>query len=56
MPDPPVLLETELPDLTGVHLAELPSLALLAAHRVVLLQQVERPRFNLGTGPPGRAD
>lgn len=48
-------LETVLPDLAGANLADLAGLQ-LAADREVLIAQVERPRPNIGSGPPGRAD
>ena len=48
-------IETQLPDLTGMTLADLRGLD-LEADREVLLAQVEKPRFNIGSGPPGRAD
>jgi hypothetical protein len=48
-------IETVLPDLTGVLLADLTGLQ-LAADREVLIAQVEKPRPNIGSGPPGRAD
>lgn len=50
-------LETQLPDLRGNSVAELAQpLAALAGYRTELLAQVERPRPNIGSGPPGRAD
>lgn len=49
-------LETVLPDLAGVNLADLTGQLELAADREVLIAQVERPRPNIGSGPPGRAD
>ncbi len=48
-------IETQLPDLTGVTLADLTRLDLTPERRA-LLEQVERPRPNIGSGPPGRAD
>jgi hypothetical protein len=51
-------VETDLPDLQGVGFDELRSQRrdALEPFREILLQQVERPRINLGSGPPGRAD
>jgi hypothetical protein len=52
-------IETDLADLRGVALDELCLRAaqdILAPFREVLINQVERPRLNIGTGPPGRAD
>jgi hypothetical protein len=55
----PDTIETELADLRGIGLDELCRRRLqdaLEPFREVLINQVERPRINLGTGPPGRAD
>jgi hypothetical protein len=51
-------VETDLPDLQGVGFDELRSQRrdALEPFREILLRQVERPRINLGSGPPGRAD
>jgi hypothetical protein len=52
-------IETDLADLRGVALDELCLRAVqdvLAPFRDVLISQVERPRLNIGQGPPGRAD
>lgn len=50
-------IETELPDLTGISLADLAGMCdELAPYRKILIGQVEKPRPNIGTGPPGRAD
>lgn len=52
-------METELPDLQGLTLDQLSRPEIrdqLEPFRQVLLGQVERPRPNIGTGPPGRAD
>lgn len=50
-------VETLLPDLTDITLADLPGLHPQLQPFLERLQaQVERPRINLGTGPPGRAD
>lgn len=49
-------IETQLPKLIGMTLADLQGLEALDADRQVLLGQVEKPRFNIGSGPPGRAD
>lgn len=51
-------LETDLPDLCDVGLDELrpQSRDAFEPFRQQLLSQVERPRINLGSGPPGRAD
>jgi hypothetical protein len=52
----PKQLETPLPDLTGVSLADLRRLD-LAVEQAELVAQVQRPRVNLGgSSPPGRAD
>lgn len=52
-------METDLADLHGIAVDELCQLAFqdaLEPHRRALISQVERPRPNIGTGPPGRAD
>jgi hypothetical protein len=52
-------IETDLADLRGATLDELCQRALQGAlepYRRVLISQVERPRPNIGSGPPGRAD
>ena len=51
-------VETELADLCEVSFDQLRGQRWdeLEPFRRVLLGQVERPRVNLGTGPPGRAD
>jgi hypothetical protein len=52
-------IETVLADLRGVSLDELcgrQSQDALEPYRDALITQVERPRINLGSGPPGRAD
>lgn len=57
MTEPDAPLPTLLPDLGALTLADLRARAgLLAEDQEVLCGQVERPRINLGTGPPGRAD
>jgi len=48
-------IETLLPDLTGINLRDLQAME-LKADREVLRAQVEKPRLNIGSGPPGRAD
>nr|WP_221382492.1 hypothetical protein [Actinoplanes polyasparticus] len=51
--------ETDLADLRGTTLDQLCQLALrdaLEPYRQQLIGQVERPRPNIGSGPPGRAD
>ena len=49
--------ETEMPDLRHVPLDELSEdLEQIAGDREKLIGQVERPRPNIGSGPPGRAD
>ena len=51
------VIETDLADLRAVTLGELLRLqSVLAPFEEVLISQVERPRLNIGTGPPGRAD
>jgi hypothetical protein len=52
-------IETELADLREFGFDELCQRRLqeaLEPYREALINQVERPRINLGTGPPGRAD
>jgi hypothetical protein len=50
-------LESHLVDLTEVSLEQLPSLRIAhAPFRTALIDQVEKPRVNIGSGPPGRAD
>jgi hypothetical protein len=52
-------LDTDLPDLRGTTLDQLCQRALHSAmepYREALIGQVERPRPNIGSGPPGRAD
>lgn len=50
-------IETELPDLTGVTLADLRTCPDAEEATRVVVAQVQRPRRNLGSsGPPGRAD
>jgi hypothetical protein len=49
-------IETELPNLAGVNLLELSRRRDLDQEREALIAQVERPRLNIGSGPPGRAD
>lgn len=47
-----------LPDLSKVSLDDLRHCTdvLLDESTIVMYAQVERPRYNLGSGPPGRAD
>lgn len=53
---------TDMPDLTGVSFWDLsetssgPLQQDLATARNTVWEQVGRPRYNLGSGPPGRAD
>jgi hypothetical protein len=52
-------IETDLADLRGTTLDQLCQWELQGAlepYRQVLISQVERPRPNIGSGPPGRAD
>jgi len=52
-------LETDLADLHATTLDQLCQSALqdtLEPYRRALISQVERPRPNIGSGPPGRAD
>jgi hypothetical protein len=52
-------IETDLADLRGTTLNQLCQSELqhaLEPYRQVLIGQVERPRPNIGSGPPGRAD
>jgi hypothetical protein len=49
--------ESHLLDLTEVPLDQLRSLRTEhEPYRLALINQVEKPRVNIGTGPPGRAD
>ncbi|GAA2559918.1 hypothetical protein GCM10010435_33980 [Winogradskya consettensis] len=53
------MIETELADLHGRTIDELcrqQTQETLEHYRNGLIAQVERPRINLGSGPPGRAD
>jgi hypothetical protein len=54
----PRQVATELIDLTGISLATLRTCdeRLLAPSLDRVLRLVDRPRPNLGTGPPGRVD
>ncbi|GAA2500781.1 hypothetical protein [Winogradskya humida] len=55
----PDTIETVLADLRGLGLDELcrrRTRDALEPFREDLMNQVERPRINLGSGPPGRAD
>jgi hypothetical protein len=57
--DETTAIPTDLADLHGTSLDELCQLELQGAlepFRHALIGQVERPRPNIGTGPPGRAD
>lgn len=49
---------TDLPDLEGVSFQSLEGAfgGKLRPYEETLLNQVEKPRYNLGSGPPGRAD
>ncbi|MFC7534178.1 hypothetical protein [Actinoplanes sp. GCM10030250] len=51
-------VDTDLPDLRGLGFDELrpQQRDALEPFKEILLSQVERPRINLGSGPPGRAD
>ena len=51
-------IETDLLDLTEIPISELRNCDsdLLARSMRRILLQVERPRANIGQGPPGRAD
>ncbi|GLY99088.1 hypothetical protein [Actinoplanes sp. NBRC 103695] len=51
-------VETDLPDLRGLGFDELrpQEWDALESFRDILIAQIERPRINLGSGPPGRAD
>ena len=55
---PPDDVASELVDLSGLTLDDILGMSddELDAAFAALLSQVERPRFNLGSGPPGRAD
>jgi hypothetical protein len=48
-------IETQLANVRDMSLA-LTRKQPLEAERKKLIEQVEHPRFNIGTGPPGRAD
>lgn len=50
--------ETDLADLSGIGFDDLPPGQddALEPFRETLLAQVDRPRINLGSGPPGRID
>jgi hypothetical protein len=54
----PTEVDTELPDLGHITFDELAGQLAdsLIPFQNAILAQVERPRFNLGSGPPGRAD
>lgn len=57
--DETAAIETNLADLHDTKLDDLCRMALqeaLEPYRRALLSQVERPRPNIGSGPPGRAD
>ncbi len=48
---------SDLPDVRSVNVRDLVKAGLdFADVRATLINQVERPRVNLGSGPPGRAD
>lgn len=47
--------DTELADLQGQTIDDI-CRANLEPYRRVLMAQVEKPRLNIGSGPPGRAD
>jgi hypothetical protein len=51
-------LETDLIDLTALPISAVRTVdeAILAPSMQRVLRQVERPRNNIGTNPPGRAD
>lgn len=51
-------VRTELVDLTGISITDLRECEerFLEPCTRRLLDQIERPRVNLGTGPPGRVD
>ena len=51
-------IETDLPDLTRMSMADMRTVdsGLFARSMRRILLQVERPRANIGQGPPGRAD
>ena len=50
-------VETRLADLTQVPLSELRKMRTeLDSYQKTLIDQVEKGRANLGTGPPGRVD
>jgi hypothetical protein len=54
----PTEIDTELPDLGHIRFDELAGelAKSLASFQDAIMTQVERPRYNLGSGPPGRAD
>ncbi|MBU2668264.1 hypothetical protein KOI35_32605 [Actinoplanes bogorensis] len=57
--DKTTAIETDLADLSGATLDQLCRQApqdALEPFRRMLINQVDRPRVNIGTGPPGRAD
>lgn len=57
--DQSMAMETDLADLRGTTLDQLCRRGfqdVLEPYRRILISQVERPRPNIGTGPPGRAD
>ncbi|MET0426843.1 MAG: hypothetical protein ABW046_23450 [Actinoplanes sp.] len=57
--DKTAAMETGLADLRGSTLGQLCQRTLqdaLEPYRQILISQVERPRPNIGSGPPGRAD
>lgn len=56
MTEPADAIETRLADLGALTLADLRRMPELEPYREVLVDQVEKPRLNIGTGPPGRAD
>ena len=51
-------IETQLADLSEISLEQLrrQRTEALEPFLRILFSQVERPRFNLGSGPPGRVD
>jgi len=51
-------IETQMLDIQGMPLSELGECdqAQLAPYLEMLQQQVQRPRHNMGSGPPGRVD
>ena len=54
--DPDGYRETQLADLRGSTIDELCGRAELDPYRQVVITLVEKPRYNIGSGPPGRAD